>query len=260
MKNILACGFIEKKDGEGHAFPALPPERFAAVGIHNVEIFWHDGLTVDGVREMLAPHGIAVTSLRVPCPLQDDGVFDVFEQFAARAVALDCKRLYASVQPKDMPEDKVCQRLARIGDVLQKHDLVLGMETNMPLCHNAEAAMRTIEAVNHPCIRLNFDTGNIYYYNENVDAVAELKTLANYVSSVHLKDTTGAYRESSFPVLGEGIVDFPAVFEALADVGFHGPYTIELEGQMVLAHLDTQENVAGTLKACVDYLKEQGLV
>ena len=33
-----------------------------------------------------------------------------------------------------------------------------------------------------------------------------------------------------FPALGEGIVDFKAVFQTLNDAGFYGPFTMELEG------------------------------
>ena len=260
MKNTIACGFIEERNGQCRPFPAIPPARFVAIGICGVEIFWHDGLTVENVRSIIEPHGLRVISLHVPCSLEDDKVFDVYKQFAERAVALDCARLYASTRVSEMPFAEACNKLLRIGDILARYGLVLGMETHPPFCHNAKAMIKTIETVGHPGIRLNFDTGNIYFYNEHIDAVNELQKVAKYVSSVHLKESTGGYHDGAFRVLGKGVVDFPGVFKTLADIGFDGPYTIELEGEALVKQMDTEDNIAATIKACVDYLRGKNLV
>ena len=85
--------------------------------------------------------------------------------------------------------------------------------------------------VDHPKVRLNFDTGNIAYYNDAADPVAELDRVKHLVRSVHLKDNRGGFEDWYFPALGDGgAVDFRRIREILDGVGFLGPYTIEIEG------------------------------
>ena len=59
-------------------------------------------------------------------------------------------------------------------------------------------------------------------------------------------------------LLGEGIVDFPAVFRLLNERGFQGPFTMELEGigGENLSEEQQQQRVA----ASVGYLRGHGLV
>jgi inosose dehydratase len=77
---------------------------------------------------------------------------------------------------------------------------------------------------------VNFDTGNITFYNKGTDAVTELKKVIDYVATVELKDHDGKYKNWNFPVLGKGVVDFPSVLRLLERQGFQGPLTIEVEG------------------------------
>ena len=112
--------------------------------------------------------------------------------------------------------------------------------------------------VNHPWVGVNYDTANIYYYNEQVDTVEELKKAAKHVCSVHLKDTYGGFRDGNFPVFGEGIVDFAAIADVLDGVGFTGPHTMELEGGTFDAR--KPEELAEKVAACVAHLKKVGVV
>jgi len=102
----------------------------------------------------------------------------------------------------------------------------------------------------------NFDTANIYYYNEGTDSVTELAKALEHVASVHLKDTDGLPKSLNFPVLGQGVVDFPEVFRLLGERGFTGPYTLELEGDLM-----TGKDLAARhqiVVACMDYLRSIG--
>ena len=89
--------------------------------------------------------------------------------------------------------------------------------------------------------------------NENIDAVVELKKVLKYVKSVHLKDTDGTPKSFAFPPLGDGVVDFPEVFRILNEVGFHGPFTFELESTK-------KEKMAEALEKSVNYLRRTGCI
>ena len=44
-----------------------------------------------------------------------------------------------------------------------------------------------------------------------------------------MKDHTGQYKVWNFPVLGKGVVDFPAILKILEEHHFRGPITMEVE-------------------------------
>ena len=109
--------------------------------------------------------------------------------------------------------------------------MTLALETHKGPTQNASAMLALMSDVDHPNVRLNFDTGNIAYYNPGADPCDELEQVKHLVRNVHLKDNRGGFEDWYFPAVGDGgSVDFRRVREILDGVGFTGPYTIEIEG------------------------------
>jgi inosose dehydratase len=135
-------------------------------------------------------------------------------------------------QPADAAERKtVVDHLRRIGDTAGELGMTVALETHKGPTQNAAAMRALMDEVGHPHVRLNFDTGNIAYYNRGADPVDELREVKHLVRNVHLKDNRGGFEDWYFPALGDGgAVDFRRVREVLDGVGFAGPYTIEIEG------------------------------
>ena len=104
--------------------------------------------------------------------------------------------------------------------------------------------------INHPNVRVNFDTGNITFYNKGRDAATELKKIIDYVATVEVKDHSGRYMSWEFPVLGTGVVDFPAVLKVLEEHGFRGPITIEVEGVkgVEMSEAQTKQYIADSIR------------
>ncbi|MHA1684130.1 MAG: sugar phosphate isomerase/epimerase family protein [Promethearchaeota archaeon] len=140
--------------------------------------------------------------------------------------------IFASIKApeKEKKKLKLFEKLRELGDAFKENDLKLCMETHPNLVTNGKVGRETMEQINHENVRINFDTANMYYYNKGIDAVKELDLIAEFVGSVHLKDSNGKVKSWYFPTLGEGIVDFPAIVKKLSSIGFKGPYTMELEG------------------------------
>ena len=91
--------------------------------------------------------------------------------------------------------------------------------------------LETIHELDHPNLRLNFDTANILYYNQNIVVEVALAKVCHLVKHVHLKDSRGEFGEWYFPALGNGgAVDFVRMYELMRDCGFNGPYSLEIEG------------------------------
>jgi L-ribulose-5-phosphate 3-epimerase len=135
-------------------------------------------------------------------------------------------------QPTSAAERKtIVTHLRRLGDCAGECGVTLALETHKGPTQNADAMLELLSEVGHPRVRLNFDTGNIAYYNRNADACAELDKVKHLVQSVHLKDNRGGFEDWYFPAAGDGgAVDFARIRMILDEVGFPGPYTIEIEG------------------------------
>jgi len=130
----------------------------------------------------------------------------------------------------DTARSKLNTHLKQLADESQSRGITYCCETHPGLCQNAEEMLRTIAEVDHPALRLNFDTANLYYYNRDVDLAESLRLVREFVAHVHLKDTPGGFEQWHFDEIGTGSIDFGIVRELLDEIGFAGPYSLELEG------------------------------
>jgi L-ribulose-5-phosphate 3-epimerase len=184
----------------------------------------------------LAEHGVAVSGCNVGgADLRTvDGV-ELTERrirFAAQWFAAKLC-ISGAGQPASAAErTAVIAHLCKLGDCAAQCGVTLALETHKGPTENAHAMLELMKDVDHPHVRLNFDTGNIAYYNRDADPCAELERVKHLVSNVHLKDNRGGFEDWYFPAVGEGgAVDFSRVRQILDEIGFAGPYTIEIEGK-----------------------------
>ncbi len=250
MANFIACriGVYAGADN--------PYELLAQAGVAGAEVNPRPDMDYEAEAKKAEAAGVKISSFSTGIVLGDPDNLEAFKRVIDGASSVGTKIIFISVKGGDEDQSVLFDRFRSIGDYAQERGVTLSVETHEPYGHNGDVAVQTMQALNHPAIGMNFDTANIYYYNENVDTVEELKKEIEYVRSVHLKDTFGGYHDSNFPVLGEGIVDFPEVFRLLGERGFTGPYTMELEGPLT-AGKSLEERHAAVV-ACMDYLKSIG--
>jgi sugar phosphate isomerase/epimerase len=238
--------------------PHLPFAQVAEMGIKGLELVWEPDTTAAAVKAALGSSGLSVTSLHVPSPLEDDNLPKALGAQAALAAELGARYMFVSVHAGDkMAKAQAYDRLRRLGDAVGAHQVFLAMETHPDLCQNGDQMAETVKGVNHPWVGVNYDTANIYYYNEKVDTIAELKKAVSHVRGVHLKDTFGGCGDGKFPVFGEGIVDFAAADKVLREGGYTGAYAMELEGG-TFDHSKPDE-LAQKVACCVAHLKKVGI-
>ncbi|MGB9595292.1 MAG: sugar phosphate isomerase/epimerase family protein [Candidatus Poribacteria bacterium] len=224
------------------------------LGIKGVEIGPPSPSDYEKVKAELAKYGLKAMSISGGIDLVDEKGVEKFDVLINAAVGMGAKLIFASAHASnDIPLEVTYERLRKAGDNAGKHGITICLETHPILCHNGDVALKTMLGVNHEYVRINFDTANIYYYNENVDAVTEVKKIAKYVKSVHLKDTDGKPKSFNFPPLGDGVVNFPEIFKILNGVGFYGPWTFELESTGA-------EDMPKALEKSVNYLKRTGCI
>jgi L-ribulose-5-phosphate 3-epimerase len=83
-----------------------------------------------------------------------------------------------------------------------------------------------IREFDSPLVRAWFDVGNVVLYGYPQDWI---HTLGSTIFKVHLKDFKRSENGYAWVNLGDGDIDWPAVRQAFADVGYHGSAIAELE-------------------------------
>ena len=253
MPNIVSCrtgvfGGVEA------AFERLPE-----AGIYYGEVPVPGDGDYAALKSKADAAGVAIATLATQLNLETEETTLAFRRVIDGASSIAVPKIFVSAKAGDaVPRDVSIARLRETAVYAHEHGVSVCMETHPPFGTNGAVARETLTAVDHPGMRFNLDTANIYYYNEGADTVTELRKVADLVGSVHLKDTDGGFRSGYFPPLGTGVVDFPAVFRILGDLGFTGPYTFEVEGTAV-GGLDVDGRV-DFLRQCVAYLVEIGAV
>ena len=234
-----------------------PYEMLAKAGVAGAEVAPPGDGDYQAMKKMADEAGVRITSLSTGIALADEENLTNFDKVIEGAGSIGTGIIFVSVKGSDEVErSALFDRWRKTADKAGEHNVTLAVETHEPFGHNAAVAVETMKDLNHPNVGMNFDTANIYYYNHDVNGVEELKNELDYVVSLHLKDTPGGYHDHNFPVLGEGIVDFPATFKILDEKGFTGPCTLELEGPLTSGKPLEERHAA--VVACMDYLKSIG--
>jgi len=248
--NLLSC-----RPGSYQGFARGAYAHLAKIGVRYVEI--PVPADIDAELARLSSLGLVVASLHGQCDLAAPDAVERFAPQVGVARKLGAKLIYLSVNvPEDRKPDGY-ERLRRMGDAAGAQGVTIVIETHPNLVTNGTVGRETMERVNHPNVRINWDTANVYYYNDGVDGIAEMKKLIEFIGAVHLKDTNGRPKTWHFPALGEGIVDFKEIFRLLNARGFNGPFTMEIEGVEgeSLDRAATEDRVARS----VDHLRRLGI-
>ncbi|MHC4084532.1 MAG: sugar phosphate isomerase/epimerase family protein [Planctomycetota bacterium] len=211
----MACRLANYRQFQDTAWTHLP-----SIGFKNVFMDVPSPDQVEATKRKLAKHSLTALVLR--------GNTDLARPSSVGELAVQleiCEKMgvkYMFLSPKHPG--------VRAGDIARKHGVTISLETHPDLGTNGDTHLETMKQINHPNVRVNFDTGNITYYNKNTDAATELKKVIDYVATVEFKEHNGRYRTWNFPTFGKGVVNFPSVLRILKEHNYRGPITLEIEG------------------------------
>ena len=228
-------------------------EHLPGIGVHHLFLPVPKPEDVDGMMQKLEKHGLKALVIRGDTDWSKDSCVEQLAGQLAVCEKMGVHYMFLSVKCNGAPKEAVYGRLRRAGDEAKKHGVTLTFETHPELGTNGDVQLETMAAVNHPNVRVNFDTGNISYYNKGGDAVAELRKVVKLVGTMELKDHNLEPESWNFQVLGRGKVNFPVILDMLRKNRFTGPVTIEFEGVkgVELDEARTKQSIADS----VAYLK-----
>jgi sugar phosphate isomerase/epimerase len=247
----LACRINSYGAFQEAAWTHLPE-----IGIKHIFLNIPSADEVESLKQRLAESDLTVVVLRGDTDLSQESSVAELEAQLAICQDMDVKYMFLSPKRHGAPKETIYNRLRAVGDIAEKYDVTIVLETHPDLGTNGDVHLETMQQINHPRIRVNFDSGNIHYYNENADAPTELRKVLDYLATVEIKDHNGVYNDWNFPALGQGVVDIPGVLKVLRENGYEGPITMEIEGIKGVEWDEATTKQA--IKESVDYLRSLG--
>jgi L-ribulose-5-phosphate 3-epimerase len=216
-----------------------------------------DPTQVDRLKGLFSRYGITATSGFVFVENIDKELFaldkvkfDVAERLGLKVVDLSVTW--------NKPLEEAYKIFPAVLEYCSQYHFELALELHPPLFDNAEVFWRVANDFPGFPLRANFDTANLYYYNQGIDGPTELEKVLPRLAHMHLKDSLCKFQDFTFPALGEGTIPFDGYFEVLRKAGWSGPCSLEVEGQD--AEQSFFEGKHRVMERSVAFLRKKGFL
>lgn len=215
---------------------------------HRIQRLYWEHSKVEELRRICYESGIGIQSMclsahrRFPFGSGDPAVrkkaHDIMERAIDFANALGIRVIqlagYDVYYEESTPESikRFRQGMKWAADQAARQQVMLAMEIMDTPFMNSITKHQGYEAqIRSPWYKVYPDLGNLSAWGEN-DPLQELEGGISSIVGVHVKETIapkegreGKFKEVPF---GTGCVDFPACFQKLEQLGYRGPYMIEM--------------------------------
>ena len=191
-------------------------------------------------------------------PLKRARAYDIMQKAIKLADALNIRNIQLAgydVYYEDSTETSKTFFLNGLIDaakLAERHNIMLSLEVmDTPFMGTIERAMRYVEQVSSPYLKVYPDLGNLTQFSQHPEQ--ELTNHIAHVVAIHLKDTQKTvFKEVPF---GEGTVNFVSLFKTLQSLNYQGPFLVEMWANNQLN--ETLEDVVSRLKAARLWLFER---
>lgn len=190
------------------------------------------------VKELLARYSLDPISLSGHSDLTSDEGIEEFRHSIRIASYLGITHLTTSTGGHDdsstgtLDEQRaaVVPNIQAMADLAASEGVHICLETHGGVSATGVLAAKLIEAIDRPNVGINYDTANVIFYGKTRPET-DIAAAAPFITHLHIKDQIGGPGVWNFPTIGTGEIDFVPIFQALRDVRFDGPCSIELEFQ-----------------------------
>ena len=129
--------------------------------------------------------------------------------------------------------DAFYKNMKRLIAMAEKWNVTIGLESHGDIVHTARESLAVFRKINHPLVKLNYDTGNtLFYCDGNVSIEEDIKYSEEFLAHLHLKDITIRGSNVAYVPIGDGDINFPKVFEWLKSLGRTIPCGLEIPVQV----------------------------
>lgn len=198
--------------------------------------------------------GVEIYALGGHCRLLKDNSIENFNKVLDLAEILGVK--YVSTDTGEIEEEEDEKRffkeIREVADYAALKDVCVCIEMHGNWFNTGKKGTEVLKRIDHPNLKINYDTGNVIFFN-NTRPEDDIKYALPFLGFMHLKDSSGKYKDWDFPPIGEGAVDFKKIFTAIK--GYRGPISLEIEFDGKVQPL---EKINIGLKKSMDFLKKYG--
>ncbi|MDO8589271.1 MAG: sugar phosphate isomerase/epimerase family protein [Armatimonadota bacterium] len=263
MKNKLGCSthcyskYSLERALDGIAKSGLKYVELAAIAGHTDHVVPEEMTDADfaALNKALADRGLEAISISGHVDPTKEGHLGKLRNRIVLANKVGAKYVNTlSGHPHTEEETRdLFAAMRKLGDLARDHDVTICFETHGGIMGKSADCRRTIETIDHPNVRINYDPANIIYFigdrpEEDVHGVLGL------ISHFHIKDKIGGPNEWNFPAIGDGTVDFAKVIGPVLASGYTGPFSFELE--FTPEGLQSAEDVDAALAKSISYVEE----
>lgn len=181
--------------------------------------------------------------------------------YGGNLVAGDTKHLEAR-------RENLIKSLRYMGDLAGEKDVVLVVENHFnTMTVSAKDSAALISDVNHPAVRILYDQANLTF-TENEGYKEAISLQQQYVGYMHVKDLifqegkafvssdvshpNESERNVFTRIVGEGILEWPAILKMVKEYGYDGWLSLEYERRW---HPDDIPDASVGMKKSIEYLR-----
>jgi sugar phosphate isomerase/epimerase/mannose-6-phosphate isomerase-like protein (cupin superfamily) len=162
--------------------------------------------------------------------VSDDRFFAELKRLIPLAPAMGTRTFVISSGPIDRENRRqqratVLGRLRELAKVAEEAGVVLALEPEPGLAvESTREMMQLIWNIESPSLRINLDIGHAFLTDG--DLVESIRQAAKLIVHAHIDDMAGGQHRHLIP--GEGEIDLAAVMTAFLEIGFEGPFVVDL--------------------------------
>lgn len=162
--------------------------------------------------------------------VSNDRFFAELKRLIPLARAMDTRLFVISSGPIDRKNRRrqfvtVEKRLRELTEVAERAGVTLALEAEPNLAvESTRELMQLIWKIESPALRINLDIGHAYLSDD--DLVEAIRKAAKLIVHAHIDDMSGGLHKHLIP--GTGEIDLPAVMTAFLEIGFRGPFVVDL--------------------------------
>lgn len=211
----------------------------AQAGFRNVEIgavkdfLEHldpDEPDVERCRALLAENGLTCVSMSGHAPLHQEigrrRLLNVLR--AGKELGIGVLNTFTGDAESPEEIETFKENVREIAAEARAAGIRLCIETDSNLLPTAEIGRKILDEIGDDWVQINYDPGNVVYYT-GADPGTDIEYALPRLGHFHLKDQRGGKGKADFPPLGDGDVDLPHLLRRLAESGFSGPVSMEIE-------------------------------
>ena len=204
-------------------------DELAALGVRHVEpasvdkIFQHlveedfCDRRATWLRSELAARRLGCLSLSAHMDLTGPEAVERFHRRLAFARNIGARCVNTIAGPAGKLEE-FRKNIVVIADRARDLGVMIALENHGDLLDREQQVLDFIREVNHPAVRVNYDTGNAWYYSKGaINPVDELALLAPVVAHVHVKTPKIVDGLLRWVALGDGELDLPGLARVLKE-------------------------------------------